>query len=151
MSLFFCIFLFRSVSASHLARGVFWEYCWGSTLLHKDDLPFQGDLSDMPDARQNGETSHIGGLKQRIDWDLQCAFVLQWFHKIHKDVVFLLVATSFVLFCFIFPLDLLPAGVFPFFSPSFQSFPSTKYVLSRRALSAFRMSSPPSRMLSQRN
>ena len=72
----------------------------------------------MPDARQNGETSHIGGLKQRRDWDLQCAFVLQWFHKIHKDAGFLLVATCLVLFCFIFPLDLLPAGVCPFSPPA---------------------------------
>eukprot|EP00933_Yihiella_yeosuensis_P023544 TRINITY_DN18348_c0_g1_i1.p1 TRINITY_DN18348_c0_g1~~TRINITY_DN18348_c0_g1_i1.p1 ORF type:complete len:553 (+),score=121.10 TRINITY_DN18348_c0_g1_i1:35-1660(+) len=27
-----------------------WEYCWGSTLLHKDDLPFQKDLKDAPDV-----------------------------------------------------------------------------------------------------
>jgi len=27
-----------------------WEYCWGSTLFHKDDLPFRPDLSDAPDV-----------------------------------------------------------------------------------------------------
>eukprot|EP00435_Cladocopium_sp_Y103_P005393 s1754_g1.t2 len=26
------------------------EYCWGSTLFHKDDLPFQKDLRDAPDV-----------------------------------------------------------------------------------------------------
>lgn len=30
--------------------GVQWEYCWGSTLFHRDDLPFRSDLSDMPDV-----------------------------------------------------------------------------------------------------
>jgi len=30
--------------------GVQWEYCWGSTLFHRDDLPFKDDLSDMPDV-----------------------------------------------------------------------------------------------------
>uniref|UniRef100_A0A7S4VFR4 Cryptochrome DASH n=1 Tax=Alexandrium monilatum TaxID=311494 RepID=A0A7S4VFR4_9DINO len=27
-----------------------WEYCWGSTLFHREDLPFRSDLGDMPDA-----------------------------------------------------------------------------------------------------
>eukprot|EP00439_Symbiodinium_sp_Y106_P085489 s1032_g28.t1 len=27
-----------------------WEYCWGSTLFHRDDLPFQKDLSNAPDV-----------------------------------------------------------------------------------------------------
>ncbi|CAL1131032.1 unnamed protein product [Cladocopium goreaui] len=31
-------------------QGVSWEYCWGLTLFHKEDLPFQGDLSNMPDV-----------------------------------------------------------------------------------------------------
>ncbi|CAE7601480.1 unnamed protein product [Symbiodinium sp. CCMP2456] len=27
-----------------------WEYCWGSTLFHRDDLPFRQDLSNAPDV-----------------------------------------------------------------------------------------------------
>jgi len=27
-----------------------WEYCWGTTLFHREDLPFKSDLSDMPDV-----------------------------------------------------------------------------------------------------
>lgn len=33
-----------------LGTNVQWEYCWGSTLFHRDDLPFRKDLSDMPDV-----------------------------------------------------------------------------------------------------
>ena len=26
-------------------RGITWEYCWGRTLIHKEDLPFEADLN----------------------------------------------------------------------------------------------------------
>eukprot|EP00434_Breviolum_minutum_P019569 symbB.v1.2.017263.t1/scaffold1346.1/size178581/16 len=29
-------------------QGVLWEYCWGSTLFHKEDLSF--DVTEMPDS-----------------------------------------------------------------------------------------------------
>ncbi|CAE8599571.1 unnamed protein product, partial [Polarella glacialis] len=32
------------------SAGVAWEYCWGSTLFHRDDLPYSADLKDMPDV-----------------------------------------------------------------------------------------------------
>lgn len=34
---------------SALAGKVQWKYCWGSTLFHKDDLPFGVDLSSAPE------------------------------------------------------------------------------------------------------
>lgn len=33
-----------------LGQDVEWEYCWGATLFHKEDLPFRHDLADMPDV-----------------------------------------------------------------------------------------------------
>lgn len=33
-----------------IGQDVLWEYCWGSTLFHKDDLALHDDLSDMPDV-----------------------------------------------------------------------------------------------------
>nr|QDO16286.1 cryptochrome DASH [Lingulodinium polyedra] len=35
---------------SALAGGVEWEYRWGSTLFHKEDLPFHDDLRNAPDV-----------------------------------------------------------------------------------------------------
>mmetsp|Transcript_85871 Transcript_85871/g.152052 ORF Transcript_85871/g.152052 Transcript_85871/m.152052 type:complete len:610 (-) Transcript_85871:81-1910(-) len=35
---------------SALGEDVRWEYCWGTTLFHREDLPFRRDLSDMPDV-----------------------------------------------------------------------------------------------------
>ncbi|CAE8632425.1 unnamed protein product [Polarella glacialis] len=31
-------------------QSVQWQYCWGSTLYHKEDLPFRADLKDAPDV-----------------------------------------------------------------------------------------------------
>uniref|UniRef100_A0A7S4V579 Cryptochrome DASH n=1 Tax=Alexandrium monilatum TaxID=311494 RepID=A0A7S4V579_9DINO len=33
-----------------LAGKADWEYCWGSTLFHRDDLPFRRDLANAPDV-----------------------------------------------------------------------------------------------------
>eukprot|EP00929_Paragymnodinium_shiwhaense_P059144 TRINITY_DN29608_c0_g3_i1.p1 TRINITY_DN29608_c0_g3~~TRINITY_DN29608_c0_g3_i1.p1 ORF type:complete len:551 (-),score=118.15 TRINITY_DN29608_c0_g3_i1:103-1755(-) len=40
------------------------EYCWGSTMFHKEDLPFQPDLADMP----NVYTS----FKNKVEPELAC-------------------------------------------------------------------------------
>lgn len=47
-----------------LASGVAWEYCWGSTLFHKDDLPFKRSLADMPDVYTQ--------FKNKVDPELAC-------------------------------------------------------------------------------
>lgn len=49
-----------------LAEGVTWEYCWGSTLFHINDLPFRAtDLSDMPDV--------FTRFKNQVEPELACA------------------------------------------------------------------------------
>lgn len=44
--------------------GVQWEYCWGSTLFHREDLPFRRDLADMPDSYTS--------FKNRTEPELAC-------------------------------------------------------------------------------
>jgi deoxyribodipyrimidine photo-lyase len=40
------------------------EYCWGSTLFHKDDLPFKSNLQDMPDVYTQ--------FKNKVEPELAC-------------------------------------------------------------------------------
>lgn len=49
---------------SELEEGVLWEYCWGPTLFHRDDLPFRSDLKDMPDVYTS--------FKNQVEPELAC-------------------------------------------------------------------------------
>ncbi|CAJ1440038.1 unnamed protein product, partial [Effrenium voratum] len=48
-----------------VAENMRWEYVWGATLIHKDDLPFQADLKDMPDV--------FTAFKNQVAPELKCA------------------------------------------------------------------------------